>query len=80
MRTILKLKEGLVDSKKDINRTIRFDEKTDGVLVQAAGKLDCSVSQLLRAAFCVGVPLLMACPSLVERIDLDDMDKNMFCS
>ena len=65
-------------AKKDVNRTLRLDEATENFLVKTAGKLDCSVSALLRAALIVGSPLLMACPSLVERVDLDDFNKNMF--
>lgn len=67
-------------SKKDVNRTLRIDEKTDEFLVQLAGKLDCSVSQLIRASVLLGSPLLMACPSLLNKVDLDDMDKTMFCA
>lgn len=65
-------------AKKDVNRTIRVDEKTDSFMINAAAQLDCSVSALVRAALVVGCPLLMACPSLVERVDLDDMNSNIF--
>jgi len=64
--------------KKDVNRTLRVDANTEAFMVQIAGKLDCSVSQLIRASVIVGSPLLVACPSLIKRIDLDGTDKILF--
>lgn len=78
-RIILKGDEEMA-GKKDLNRTVRLDQKTDDFLVQIAGKVDCSVSQVVRACVITGAPLLLACPSLIDRVDLDDMDKNMFCA
>ena len=63
-----------MSSKKDINRTVRFDSETDGLAVQVAGKLDCNVSQLIRTALFLSIPLIVACPSMLKRLDLDDLD------
>ena len=55
--------------KKDVSRSIKLEQEMDDFAVRAAGKLDCSVSALL-----IGTPTLMACPSLVRKLELDDMD------
>lgn len=60
--------------KKDVSRSIKLEQEMDDFAVRAAGKLYCSVSALVRAALLIGTPTLMACPSLVRKLELDDMD------
>lgn len=72
------IKEAEVGAKKDVNRSVRMSEDDEAIFVQMAGKLDVSVSELIREAAKWGLPTIIATPSLLGRIDLDDMNKNMF--
>lgn len=55
-----------------------MSEDDEAIFVQMAGKLDVSVSELIREAAKWGLPTIIATPSLIGRIDLCDMNKNMF--
>ena len=61
-------------SKKDASRSIKMEQEMDDFAVRVAGKLDCSVSELFRTVLITGAPLVLACPSLIKRASLDDMD------
>lgn len=74
----IKIKECAVAAKKDVSRSVRMSADEEAFFIKMAGKLDCSVSELIRDAASVGIPIIMASPSLLGRFDLDVMDKNMF--
>lgn len=54
--------------------SIKLEQEMGDFAMRAAGKLDCSVSALVRTVLITGAPLVLACPSLVKRASLDDMD------
>ena len=58
--------------KKDIPRTVRLDE--DAWAQSSAAECECSFSDLVRTALLLAVPQILACPSMLRRLDLDDFD------
>ena len=57
--------------KKDIPRTVRLDEDLDAWAQSSAAECECSFSDL---ALLLAVPQILACPSMLRRLDLDDFD------
>lgn len=74
------IKEAEVAPKKDVNQSVRMSEEDEAVFIRAAGKLDHSFSTIFMDAARIGLPTIMASPSLIGRIDLDEIDKNMSSS
>lgn len=60
--------------KKDIPRTVRLDEELDAWAQSSAAECDCSFSDLVRTALLLAVPQILACPSMIRRLDLEDFD------
>ena len=60
--------------KKDIPRTVRLDEDLDAWAQSSAAECECSFSDLVRTALLLAVPPILACPSMLRRLDLDDFD------
>ena len=68
----LTIKEDADVAKKETTRTVRLDDSLDRMAQDACASLDCSFSDLVRAAIMLSTPLLRECPPLLRRIAPDD--------
>lgn len=57
--------------KKEIQRTARFDEATDNFVRVICADLDCSFSELARAALIIASPQIKACRRLL-RVSVEE--------
>jgi hypothetical protein len=57
--------------KKEINRSVRLDDRTDRYIQSVCADLDCSFSELVRSSILLASPLLLRGPALM-RLTLDD--------
>ncbi len=58
--------------KKEIPKTFRIDEDFEAWLSKVIMDLDCNLSELVRTALLLSVPIIRNCPSMLRRIALED--------
>lgn len=59
--------------KKELPKTFRVDEDFESWMNRAVTDLDCTLSDLVRTALLLSVPLIKECPSILRRITLEDL-------
>lgn len=58
--------------KKEIPKTFRVDEDFDRWMSRTVTDLDCNLSDLVRTALLIAVPLIQECPSIMRMLALQD--------
>jgi len=65
---------GNMAPKKEISKTFRMDEDFERWLGKVQSDLDCSLSDLIRVALILAVPLIRQYPYLLKIIPLGDLN------
>lgn len=59
--------------KKEISKTFRMDEDFEQWLGKVVSDLDCSVSDLIRVALILAVPIIKEYPYMIRILPLNDL-------
>lgn len=61
---------------KEVTLTFKVSDSLEDLLMETMIKTDKNKSEIIRCCLLLGLHTVMACPSLVNRIQIEDFNRN----